>query len=134
MEVLFKKIFFPDLRFEGTFIWGGEWGGLFRIETTLRNKLIFLSVGALPPRSCDLVMFVRKKKKAKKKKMDGTEKEGSYLPKIQKERRPSEAGHTTRFYGFGISTHLSSLCVLYIFYINIYCGWPPWRGVAGGLL
>lgn len=54
------------------------------METTLRNKLVFLSVEP-SPQSCDLVIFVRKKK-PKKKKLDKTEK-GSYLPKIQKEQR-----------------------------------------------
>lgn len=49
MEVLFKKNFFQTFDLRGLLFWLGEWGGLFRIETILRNKLVFLFVGALPP-------------------------------------------------------------------------------------
>lgn len=44
-----KKKNFQTFDSRGLLFWLGEWGGLFRLETTLRNKLVFLSVGALPP-------------------------------------------------------------------------------------
>lgn len=64
-------------------------------------------------------MFITKKIKKKKKKKEKkyrTGKEGELPTKNTAGKGLSEAGHTTRLYGFRISTHVSSLCFLYILY------------------